>query len=99
MSTSELKFYFGVHSADGVDSRSFEVVHIIERHSVEKRSGIESAASLSFSISTFGKDFDLDDLGHDSMHLKNHQKIPFKKIEYKKKSSISYKTPLQIGLL
>ena len=46
MSSSELKFYFGVHSANGVDSHSYEVAHIVERHSVEKRSGIEQGCQM-----------------------------------------------------
>ena len=45
MSYSELKFYFGVHSANGVDSNTYEVAHVIERHSVEKRSGTQTGWS------------------------------------------------------
>ena len=45
MSYSELKFYFGVHSANGVDSHTYEVAHVIERHSVEKRSGTHTGWS------------------------------------------------------
>ena len=74
MSSSELKFYFGVHSADGVDSQSYEVAQIFERHSVEKRDGKESAAA-SFSISAFGKNFDLDNLLPGDGILAPHAKV------------------------
>ena len=76
MSSSELKFYFGVHSAEGIDSHSYEVAQVIERHSVEKRSGIDSeAAALSFSLSAFGKNFDLNDLLPNDGLLASHAKV------------------------
>ena len=75
MSSSELKFYFGVHSAEGIDPHSYEVAQVIERHSVEKRSGIDSAAALSFSLSAFGKNFDLNDLLPSDGLLASHAKV------------------------
>ena len=75
MSSSELKFYFGVNSADGIDSHSYEVAQVIERHSVEKRSGIESAAALSFSLSAFGRSLDLNDLLPSDGLLAPHAKV------------------------
>ena len=75
MSSSELKFYFGVHSAEGVDPHSYEVAQVIERHSVEKRSGIESAMALSFSLSAFGGTFDLNDLLPNDGLLAPHAKV------------------------
>ena len=76
MSSSELKFYFGVHSADGVESHSYEVAQVIERHSIEERSGIKSAATaLSFSLSAFGKSFDLYDLLPSDGLLAPHAKV------------------------
>ena len=76
MSSSELKFYFGVHSADGVESHSYEVAQVIERHSIEERSGIESAEqALSFSMSAFGKSFDLNSLLPSNGLLAPHAKV------------------------
>ena len=76
MSSSELKFYFGVQYADSVESHSYEVAQVIERHSVEERSGIESAAkALSFSLSAFGRSLDLNDLLPSDGLLAPHAKV------------------------